>query len=128
MKPFERLKSWRRPARAGVASATDAHTVTPAQPPDAVVPEDVLSGIQGLERAGAGVVLPAREPAPVTVVAPAPEPAPIDALDRDTDDISKPPRSPDMIRRLIAAGETEAQRARRIVNDKQRSTRRRFMQ
>jgi hypothetical protein len=38
-------------------------------------------------------------------------------LDTDYDDISLPPRSPEMIRRLIDAGETVEQRARRMHSD-----------
>jgi len=78
----------------------------------------------GLLARKAEAKIPLPEPAPVIEEAiaqptPAPEPALalISALDTDYDNVTLPPRSPEMIRRLIDAGETDDQRARRFHSD-----------
>ena len=140
-----RVIMWRRwgfthaPAfltRAGVRLPEPvAAPVTPSKPLDPpnpqalpVVPEDVLSGIAGLDRPGSAAIMPApRIVEPVTITAPEPEPENpdmrlIDRAEEARTDL--PPRSPGRIAFLLKH-ETREQTTARNLNDSVRYRNRR---
>jgi hypothetical protein len=121
---IERLKNWIRkpsPVTREVAPASaPAVQMDSACIPSAIAGParvDVLWGELDALLSPGPAARNAEAKIPLPVV-PAPEPKmALVALDTDYDNISLPPRSPEMIRRLIDAGETVEQRTRRMHND-----------